>query len=166
MLTNDDRIAALEAIESIKSLKHGYWRACDAKDPEGFEASFIAEGAVIDYGPLGSFDDVKPMVEIFRHVACKKVDGRFAVLDMHHGSHPEIELTAHDTAVGRWSLRFRQVNTVERTETVSIGEYNDEYRFTDGAWRMSVCRFTPRWSITRPLGDDARIEEGIFDSRG
>ncbi|MGO3327779.1 nuclear transport factor 2 family protein [Gordonia sp. (in: high G+C Gram-positive bacteria)] len=166
MLTNDDRIAALEAIESIKSLKHGYWRACDAKDPEGFEDSFISEGAVIDYGPLGSFDDVKPVVEVFRNVACAKVDGRYTVLDMHHGSHPEIELTAHDTAVGRWSLRFRQVNTVERTETVTIGEYDDEYRFTDGAWRISVSRFTPRWSITRPLGDGARIEEGTFGSRG
>ncbi|GAA4660452.1 nuclear transport factor 2 family protein [Gordonia humi] len=164
MLTNDDRIAALEAIEAIKNLKHGYWRACDAKDPEGFAASFVPEGAVIDYGPLGRFDDAAPMVEIFRTVACRRVDGRYRVLDMHHGSHPQIELTSHDAAVGRWSLRFRQVDTVERTETVTVGEYDDEYRFSDGAWRMSVCRFTQRWSITRPLSDDAVIEQGVFVS--
>ena len=49
----DDRIAVLEAIEAITSLKHGYWRACDATDPDGFAAAFIPQGAVIDYRPIG-----------------------------------------------------------------------------------------------------------------
>src|SRR5699024_8720833 len=62
--TADDRIAALEARldaleakEAIIALKHRYLRACDAKDAESFRSAFIDRGAVIDYGPLGRFDD-------------------------------------------------------------------------------------------------------------
>ncbi|WP_132993758.1 nuclear transport factor 2 family protein [Gordonia zhaorongruii] len=160
------QVERLEAIEEIKQLKHRYWRACDAKDPDGFRDSFIASGAVIDYGPLGRFDDAAPMVEIFRRFALARADGRYAVLDMHHGTHPEIELTGRDSARGRWSLRFRQIDTVGRTETVSVGEYDDEYVRESGHWRMSVCRFTQRWSLTRPLGDDAAIREGDFCKPG
>ena len=156
-----DRVAVLEAVEQIKALKHGYWRACDAKDPVGFRDSFVVDGAVIDYGPLGRFDDAAPMVAIFERMALAQVDGRYAVLDMHHGMHPEIEVTGPDSARGRWALRFRQVDTVGRTETISAGEYDDEYVRVDGRWRMSVCRFTQRWSIRRPLGD-AVVVEGQF----
>ena len=157
-----DRLAVLEAVEQIKNLKHRYWRACDAKDPDGFREAFVAHGAVIDYGPLGRFDDAAPMVEIFRRVALHRVDGRYAVLDMHHGMHPEIEVTGPDTARGRWALRFRQIDTVRGAETVSAGESDDEYRRgEDGAWRRSVCRFTQRWSVTRALGD-AHVVEGEF----
>lgn len=158
-----NRIAALETIEEIKALKYRYWRACDAKDPEGFADCFIAQGAVIDYGPLGAFDDAAPMVEVFRRFGCARVDGRYAVLDLHHGGHPQIELTGPTSATGRWALQFRQVNTVTRTETLAVGEYDDEYRLdADGRWRMSVCRFTQRWSHTRRLADDEDLAEGTF----
>lgn len=162
MDTTSAQIAALAAVSDITALKHNYWRACDAKDVNGFRASFIAEGAVIDYGALGRFDDAAPMVAIFERVALAKVDGRHVVLDMHTGGHPDIEVTGPDSARGSWSLRFRQVNTVQRTETVSVGEYHDEYRLEDGKWRMSVCRFTQHWSIMRPLGDDVVVSEGVF----
>ena len=95
------RITALEKIEAIKALKYRYWRACDGKDPQGFRDCFIASGARIDYGVLGSFDDVAPMVEIFTKVALHTVDGKHVIFDMHHGMHPEIELTGDDTATGK-----------------------------------------------------------------
>lgn len=161
-MTDDvnDRLAALEAVEQIKALKHRYWRACDGKDPETFADCVVARGAVIDYGRLGAFDDVAPMVEIFRRFACARVDGRYAVLDMHHGTHPDIEVTG-PTARGRWSLQFRQINQVTRTETLAVGEYDDEYVLgDDGRWRMSSCRFTESWSHTRRLGDDEVVTEG------
>jgi hypothetical protein len=162
MDTISAQIAALTAISDITALKHNYWRACDSKDVDGFRASFIVDGAVIDYGPLGAFDDVAPMVAVFERVALAKVDGRYAVLDMHTGGHADIEVTGPDSARGRWSLRFRQVNTVQRTETVSVGEYHDEYRLEGGEWRMSVCRYTQHWSMSRPIGDDVVLSEGVF----
>lgn len=158
----EQRISTLEHIEAIKQLKYRYWRACDAKDPAGFRAAFIAAGARIDYGPLGRFDDVEPMVRIFTRIALHQVDGRYVVFDMHHGIHPDITLTSESTATGRWALQFRQVNLLTRTETVSTSEYDDEYVVENGKWKMSSCINRPIWSLTRPL-DDATV---ITDSFG
>lgn len=151
------RIDNLEQIEAIKKLKYGYWRACDAKDPVAFRASFVRTGADIDYGRLGAFQDADPMTEIFTKVALAKVDGEHVIYDMHHGMHPEITVTGEHTATGRWTLRFRQVNLLDRTETLTTGEYDDEYLLEDGEWKMSKCHFTATWSIQQPLAADAVV---------
>lgn len=155
-------VYALAHIEAIKSLKHRYWRACDAKDPNGFRKCFIKSGAHIDYGRMGAFDDAGPMTEIFRKVALHRVDGQYVIFDMHHGMHPDITLTGDATATGAWSLRFRQVNLLDRSETITTGEYADEYVIEDGEWRMSRCVFTERWAIRRPLSDDTTVMPGSF----
>lgn len=156
------RLDDLDRIEVIKQLKHSYWRACDRKDPKGFRDCFIASGARIDYGPLGAFDDAEPMAAIFAQVALHRVDGEYVIFDMHHGLHPEITLTSDTTATGRWTLKFRQVNLLDRTETVMTGEYDDEYVVEGGTWKMSASTLTERWSVTRPLGDNAVIRPGTF----
>ncbi|MCP9951548.1 nuclear transport factor 2 family protein [Actinomadura madurae] len=154
-----ERVARLEAIEQIKALKHRYLRACDAKDPVGFRDCFIASGASIDYGRLGSFDDAEGMVEVFESIALRRVDGRDIVLDMHHATHPDITVHGPDRASGRWTLEFRQVNLLDMTESVSTGEYHDEYVVEDGRWKMARCRFRRYWTITRPIGGDCRVDQ-------
>ncbi|ETA05570.1 bile acid 7-alpha dehydratase [Gordonia sp. CNJ-863] len=157
-----DRLDNLVRIESIKQLKHRYWRACDAKDVNGFRRCFITQGARVDYGPLGTFDDAEPMAKIFEQVALHKVDGQYVIFDMHHGFHPDIILTSETTATGRWTLKFRQVNLIDRTETVMTGEYDDEYVVEDDEWRMAASTLTERWSLRRPLDDDATVHAGTF----
>lgn len=158
-MTLETRIAAIENVEAIKALKYRYWRACDAKDPEGFRSSFIARGAHIDYGRMGSFDDAAPMVEIFTKVALYRVDGKHVIFDMHHGMHPDITLTSDTTATGRWTLRFRQINLLAHTETLANIEYADEYVIEAGEWKMSSSVSTETWSMTRPLDPAATITE-------
>ena len=149
-------------IEAIKQLKYRYWRACDAKDVNGFRSCFIDLGARIDYGQLGTFDDAEPMARLFEQVALHQVDGQYVIFDMHHGFHPDITLTSDTTATGRWTLKFRQVNLLDRTETVMTGEYDDEYVVEEGEWKMSASTLTERWSLRRPLGGDATVHAGIF----
>lgn len=156
------RLERLEQVEAIKTLKYRYWRACDAKDPKVFRDCFVRRGAIVDYGRLGTFDDADPMAEIFARIALRKVDGTHVVFDMHHGMHPEITVTGPGTATGRWTLRFRQLDLLERTEKLATGEYDDEYLLEDGAWKMSRCRFTETWSVLRPLPVDAVVTEGAF----
>jgi hypothetical protein len=157
-MTFEERLAALEAIEAIKNLKHRYFRACDAKDPDTFRSCFIADGADIDYGPLGRFDGADHLAAVFRRIALHRVDGRYAIWDMHHGLHPEIALIGPGRASGRWTLKFRQVNLIERTEKLRTGEYDDDYVIEDGGWRMARSHFRQLWAITRPLGPDAVVE--------
>ncbi|MEO9329036.1 nuclear transport factor 2 family protein [Gordonia aurantiaca] len=155
------RLEELANIEAIKQLKYRYWRACDAKDVEGFRCCFIRKGARIDYGPLGTFDDAAPMVKVFEHVALHKVDGQYAIFDMHHGHHPSITLTSDTTATGRWTLEFRQINLIDSSETVMTGEYDDEYLVESGEWKISASRLTVRWTLRRPLGS-AELRPGTF----
>lgn len=158
MGTVEERLAALEQIEAIKAVKHRYFRACDAKDPESMRSCFIADGADIDYGPLGDFADADHLAAVFERIALHTVDGQPVILDMHHGLHPEITLTGPGRATGRWTLKFRQLNLIERTERLLTGEYDDDYVLQDGGWKMTRSHFRQLWSLTRPLGPDAVVE--------
>jgi len=154
----EERLAALEQIEAIKALKHRYFRACDAKDPDTFRACFIAEGADLDYGPLGGVTDADRMAEIFRRIALHTVEGKHVILDMHHAMHPDIAITGPGRASGQWTLKFRQLNLIERTERLLTGEYDDDYLIEGGQWKMSRSHFRQLWSMVRPLSDDTIVE--------
>ncbi|MGY1814524.1 nuclear transport factor 2 family protein [Blastococcus sp. SYSU D00820] len=159
--TLEDRIAALEAVAAIERLKYRYWRACDAKDAEAFRACFIARGADLDYGPrIGRYDDADGLVAVFSRIArATGEDGRHLILDMHHGLHPDITLLDPLTAVGRWTLRFRQINLHDRTEKLAAIEYDDRYVVEDGEWKMAKSHAHTLWSYSRPLADGVAIEE-------
>ncbi|MEV8222062.1 MULTISPECIES: nuclear transport factor 2 family protein [Dietzia] len=157
----------VRAREAIEQLKYRYWRACDAKDPEGFRSCFVASGGVLDFGPLGRTDP-DTMVGIFRQIALATAsDGGPRILDMHHGFMPSIVVEGGGPsspprrATGTWTLQFRQVDRDKGTETLSTGEYSDVYvvegdGIEDGRWVMAECLFTPGWSVTRTL-DDATV---------
>jgi len=152
----------VRAREAIEQLKYRYWRACDAKDPEGFRSCFVASGGVLDFGPLGRTDP-DTMVGIFRQIALATAsDGGPRILDMHHGFMPSIVVEGDgpssppQRATGTWTLQFRQVDRDKGTETLSTGEYSDAYVIEDGRWVMAECLFTPGWSVTRTL-DEATV---------
>ena len=153
-MQHDEEIRAREAIEQ---LKYRYWRACDAKDPEGFRSCFVSTGGVLDFGPLGRTDP-DTMVGIFRQIALATAsDGGPRILDMHHGFMPSITIESGGPgspprrATGTWTLQFRQIDREKGTETLSTGEYADVYVIEDGRWVMAECLFTPGWSVTREL---------------
>jgi len=157
-------LARLTAMEEIRALKHRYVQAADRKDMEVFRESFVREGAVCDYGPLGTFEGRDALVEMFGEVALKKrEDGNgYAVFDMHTVGAPVIEVHSADEASGTWSMRFRQIDTEARTETVSAMEYADTYRREDGAWKIATSVVKVLWASVRPLPDDVGVF-GLLD---
>ena len=156
-MTTDLMSTDLAAIEAIKAMKHRYWRACDNKDPEGFRRCFIRQGADMDYGAIGKADDVEPILQVFKDVALRKVDGKYNVLDMHHGLMPDITMVSLTEAAGHWTLHFRQINLEAGTDTSMTGEYDDRYVVEDGEWKMSKCHFRVLWTITRQIADTDTI---------
>lgn len=156
------RIARLEAVEAIRTLKHRYLRACDAKRPDEFRNCFVTKGAVIDYGPrMGKFEDADGIAEVFSRIALQRVEGKLVIFDMHHAVHADIEILADGEARGQWTLRFRQVNLVSRTEQVSAIEYADRYVIEDGEWRIRSCEVSTLWTLTQPLAEGFEITESF-----
>lgn len=160
-LSIEQRLSRLEAIEQITALKHRYLRASDNKDVAGFRAAFIREGAVIDYGPMGSFPDADGIAAVFEKIALNKADGAHTILDMHHAVHPDITVTADNAAEGRWSLRFRQIDLEAGTETIAAMEYLDRYVVEDGEWKIAYSKSVPLWSLTRPLGEVTALVDNM-----
>ncbi|MDL4818393.1 nuclear transport factor 2 family protein [Actinomadura opuntiae] len=155
----EQRTADLERVEAIKALKYRYWRACDGKDPAAFRDCFVSGPASIDYGSLGTFEDADELARVFAEIALSKVDGRYAVLDMHHGFHPVITLIDDVSASGVWTLRFRQVNRVDGTELLMTAEYDDAYVLEDGRWKMAKSHVRPLWTIRRPLPEGTDVNQ-------
>jgi len=62
------------------------------------------------------------------------------VLDMHHGTNPEIEIIDSSTAKGVWSLNYRNINTQDRTLTMMSALYHDDYVKTAKGWRIAKSR--------------------------
>lgn len=162
MPTVEDRLARLEAIEQIKSLKHRYLRACDAKRPEEFRSCFIARGAVVDYGPrIGAFEDADGIAAVFARIALRRVDDKVVILDMHHAMHADIEVLSDTEATGAWTLRFRQVDLAEGVERLSAIEYADRYAVEDGEWRIARCEVTVLWTLVTPLPEGFEVTESF-----
>ena len=160
--TVEERLARLEAVEQIKALKYRYLRACDGKRPEEFRACFIADGAVVDYGPaIGQFVDADGIAAVFAHIALKRVDDKAVVLDMHHAVHPVIEVVSDSEATGAWSLRFRQIDLEARVERVSAIEYDDRYVVEGGEWRVARSEVNVLWTLEKPLPDGLKVTESF-----
>jgi len=101
------KIERLEAIEEIKALKARYLNACDKQEPEVVRECFIEDGAIIDMDYFGYCDSRDTFVDdIYVPRGCHDF-----VLDMHHGTNPEIEIIDSSTAKGVWSLNYRNINT-------------------------------------------------------
>ncbi|MDN5746321.1 MAG: nuclear transport factor 2 family protein [Nocardioidaceae bacterium] len=162
MSTLEERLARMEAIEEIKALKHRYLRACDAKRPEEFRDCFIADGAVVDYGPrVGRFEDADGIAAVFSHVALKRVNERVVVLDMHHAMHADIQIVAAGEATGQWTLRFRQVDLEAAEERLSAIEYADRYVIEDDQWRIARCEVSVLWTLVKPLPEGFKVTEAF-----
>jgi hypothetical protein len=100
-------------------------------------ACFMDGPVKIDYGAVGVFDRADAVVEIFRQVGCHDY-----MVEMHHGSNPQIELTGADQAKGRWSLHYQLINTRENPLTQLGGVYEDEYHRSPKGWKMATTKFT------------------------
>jgi len=149
-VTLEARLARLEAIEAIRQLKHRYLAACDAKDPAAMRACFVDGPMHIDYGPVGVFDNADAVAQLFTELGCHP-----HILEMHHGSNPQIEVLGEAQAKASWSLHYQQINTQTNVLTQLGAVYEDEYLRTAAGWRISrtVCR--PNSTLVLQLGDDA-----------
>ena len=91
------RIRALEDVEAIKRLKYRYWRHLDLKQWDELADCFAAD-ATVSYGDgRYRFAGVEAIMRFLRESLARETGS----VTIHHGHHPEIELTGETRARGR-----------------------------------------------------------------
>lgn len=150
MSTLEQRLTALEDIEAIKRLKARYLAACDAKDPMGMRACFADGPVAIDYGVIGCFETADPLVAVFKQIGCHP-----HMVEMHHGTNPEIELVDAANANGRWGLHYQLINTNDNTLTQLGARYEDAYRKTSTGWKIVATQCIVNSTLVLKLSAEA-----------
>ena len=132
------RLQALEEIEAIKRLKYRYWRHLDLKQWDELATCF-APDATVRYGEgKYTFHGVDAIMAFLRESLSRERGS----VTIHHGHHPEIELTGATTATGTWAL-YNYMYNVKQNRTIRIGAYyHDDYVKRGGAWVFQQIGYT------------------------
>ncbi|HZP10897.1 MAG TPA: nuclear transport factor 2 family protein [Nevskiaceae bacterium] len=144
----ESRLRKLEDADAIRALKSRYFFCCDRKDPKGMRACFADGKVIIDYGAVGVFDNADAVVKVFTDIGCHDY-----MVEMHHGMNPQIDVIDDTHAKGKWSLHYFLINTQTKSLTQLGGQYEDEYRKVNGAWKISGTKFTPTSTLAMDLSE-------------
>jgi hypothetical protein len=131
------RVARLEAIEEIRSLKARYWHACDRKDVEAVRACFADGPIEIAYDGTGTHHHRDALYELFRTFS-----QHASIVELHHGGPPQITVVDHAEATGIWSLSYHLTDTRRGAVHLVGGYYEDGYRRLEDGWRIVRARFS------------------------
>lgn len=140
------RIAALEAIDAIKSLKARYWRAIDLKAPE-IAADCLAPDVHIDFEGMSRFDSRDAYYQVIKAAAG---DGGY---HMHHGQNPEIRLVGDGRAEGQWDIRYQGIFPGARVVVEMAGVYRDRYIYDAGRWWIASMTMRQTSFITQTISE-------------
>jgi hypothetical protein len=122
----------LREIEAIKRLKYRYFRCLDTKRWAELAECF-AEDAVSSYDSGRFAFEGRDAILRFLEQAL----GRGSAITMHHGHHPEIELTSDTTARGIWYLEDMVIDAERNTMLRGAAFYRDEYVKRGGEWKIA-----------------------------
>ena len=144
---------SLQDIESIKALKHKYFRCLDSKLWDDLAECF-AEDAVTSFTD-GAFQlqGRKSIMQFLRAGL-----GRDTFFGIHHGHHPEIEVINANSATGIWAARFYMIDTQGNTGMHSGAIYYDEYVKVDGEWKISSTGYQSIFEETWDRGGIPSLE--------
>jgi hypothetical protein len=128
----EQRLKKLEEIEAIKQLKYRYWRYLDLKQWDALRELFL-ESATVSYGS-GRYE-FSGRDAIMRFLV-ESLSAERGSVTIHHGHHPEIEITGECTASGRWAL-YNYLYNVKQNRAMRIGAYyHDEYEKDGTKWKF------------------------------
>jgi hypothetical protein len=118
-------------LEAIRQLKYRYFRALDCKDWDAL-AETLTEDATTAYDSgRFAFQGREAIMQFLRGAL-----GSPRVVSMHHGHHPEIEITADGCARGTWYLEDKVIFLDANTLIRGAAFYSDEYVLAGGQWRI------------------------------
>jgi len=145
-------------IEAIKRLKYKYFRCVDCKLWDEL-AECLTEDASTSYsGGKYAFQGREKIMGFLK----KGLDN--TRISMHHGHHPEIELTSATTATGIWALEDHVIDLKANTSLWGAAFYHDEYVKVNGEWKIKFTgydrTFEEMWN--RAETPSLRLTQSMF----
>jgi len=127
MANLDDRVARLEATETIRQLLVEFVAACDDGYDEDKIAAFFADDGVMDLGPLGLYEGREQIYGFFVEIS------RPIPWTAHFQANYEIDIDSSGTeASGRW-YGF-EMPIVDGAAVWGAFSYSDRYRKEGERW--------------------------------
>ena len=137
-----DAVGELHAVEEIKRLKARYFRCMDTKNWDGFQAVFAAD-ASLDTTEEAPGSEVVHGRENIRQFVERSVG---AVVTVHHGHMPEIEITSSTTARGVWAMQdfllVPEGSPLGIKSMTGYGHYTETYELVDSEWLIKTLVLT------------------------
>lgn len=128
----EKRIARLEDIEALQRLKYRYWRCLDVKDWPTLRTLFVAD-ATVSYGS-GRYEFAG--IEAIMKFLTESLSVERGAMTIHHGHHPEIDITGATTAKATWAL-YNYMYNVKENRAIRIGAYyHDDCIKVGGEWKF------------------------------
>jgi len=128
----EKRVLRLEEIEALKQLKYRYWRCLDLKQWSELRELFVAD-ATVSYGSgRYEFQGIEAIMKFLTESLAEERGAK----TIHHGHHPEIELTSATTARASWAL-YNYMYNVQQNRAIRIGAYyHDECVKVGERWKL------------------------------
>jgi bile-acid 7alpha-dehydratase len=124
------RVRVLEDIEAIRRLRNKYFRCLDGKLWDEMADCFTDDVSASYFNGEFRFEGRDALLKFF------KLGLSDALIGMHHGHHPEIEITSETTARGMWELHNYLIDTTCNGGQRIAGVYQDEYVKENGQWKI------------------------------
>ena len=143
------RMQVLEDIEAIKKLKHRYLRCLDGKLWEEMDECLANDIETSYFNDEMKTSGKEETMNFFR------IGLSDDLVALHHGHHPEIEVTSDTTAKGIWGLYNYMIDkNGNRSQRVG-GIYHETYTKVNNQWKIQsiICRqlFHESWERSDPL---------------
>ena len=154
------RIKRVEDIEAIKRLKYKYLRTLDSKLWDELAECFTEDATAAYSGGRYSFQGRDAIMKFL-----KKGLGH-TIISMHHGHHPEIEISNDTTARGIWALEDYVIITQANMGLGGAAFYQDEYVKVNGEWKIKSTGYYRTFQETWDRGEtpSLKLTDSMFIS--
>ena len=123
---------AIDDLLAIQNLKYAYFRHLDLKEFQEL-GDLLTDDVTAAYGDAPTPLQGRDAVVSFLTEAMSSL----AMVTVHHGHHPEIDVSDDGTATGTWYLLDRVILLEHDLEIGGTAFYEDTYVRTEGGWRIS-----------------------------
>ena len=137
-----DTVTRLEAIEEIKQLKGRYFLHLDTKNFDEWGRLFTPD-VVMDVSSHSSDpDNLEPFIYRGVERILATVPASLAgIATAHHGHTPLITVHSAETASGIWAMEDNLMMP-DGARMQGYGHYHEDYRKTEGGWKISHTTLT------------------------